>query len=64
MNIISGITSMLSIGILTPVQSILSLIILFISTSFCLYNQGFILFGILYILIYVGAIAIFFLFKV
>lgn len=62
MNIISGISSILAMGILTPVQSILSLIVLFISTSFCLYNQGFELFGIIYILIYVGAIAILFLF--
>lgn len=62
MNIISGLSSLLAIGILTPVQSILCLIILFVSTAFCLYNQGFILMGILYILIYVGAIAILFLF--
>lgn len=61
-NIISGISSILAMGILTPVQSILSLIILFISTSMILYNSGFELFGILYILIYVGAIAILFLF--
>lgn len=62
MNLISGISSLLAIGILTPVQSILCLIILFLSTAICLYNQGFILMGILYILIYVGAIAILFLF--
>lgn len=62
MNLISGISSLLAIGILTPVQSILCLIILFISTSICLYSQGFVLMGILYILIYVGAIAILFLF--
>lgn len=62
MNIISGISSILALGILTPVQSILSLIILFISTSFCLYNLGYELLSLLYILIYVGAIAILFLF--
>lgn len=62
MNIISGISSLLAIGLLSPVQSILWLIILFISTAVCLYNQGFMLMGILYILIYVGAIAILFLF--
>lgn len=62
MNIISGISSLLVIGLLSPVQSILWLIILFISTAVCLYNQGFMLMGILYILIYVGAIAILFLF--
>lgn len=62
MNLISGISSLLAIGILTPVQSILCLIILFISTAICLYSQGFVLMGILYILIYVGAIAILFLF--
>lgn len=58
---ISGITSILAIGILTPVQSILTMIILFISTSISLYIQGFELISILYILIYVGAIAILFL---
>lgn len=62
MNLISGISSLLAIGILTPVQSILCLIILFVSTAICLYSQGFVLMGILYILIYVGAIAILFLF--
>jgi NADH:ubiquinone oxidoreductase subunit 6 (subunit J) len=62
MNIISGISSLLAIGILSPVQSILCLIILFVSTAICLYSQGFILMGILYVLIYVGAIAILFLF--
>lgn len=62
MNLISGISSLLAIGILTPVQSILCLIILFTSTAICLYSQGYVLMGILYILIYVGAIAILFLF--
>lgn len=62
MNLISGLSSLLAIGILTPVQSILCLIILFTSTAICLYSQGFVLMGILYILIYVGAIAILFLF--
>lgn len=62
MNLISGISSLLAIGILTPVQSILCLIVLFVSTAICLYSQGYILMGILYILIYVGAIAILFLF--
>ena len=47
---------------MTPIQSILWLIILFVCTSLSLYNQGFILLGILYLLIYVGAIAILFLF--
>ena len=62
MNLISGISSLLAIGILTPVQSILCLIILFVRTAICLYSQGFVLMGILYVLIYVGAIAILFLF--
>lgn len=62
MNIISGISSLLAIGILTPVQSILWLIILFLSTAISLYNNDFVLMGILYIMIYVGAIAILFLF--
>ena len=62
MNLISGLSSILAIGLLSPVQSIFCLIILFISTAICLYNQGFVLMGILYILIYVGAIAILFLF--
>jgi len=62
MNLISGISSILAIGLLSPVQSILFLIILFVSTAICLYSQGFVLMGILYIMIYVGAIAILFLF--
>lgn len=62
MNLISGLSSLLAIGLLSPVQSILWLIILFTSTAICLYSQGFVLMGILYILIYVGAIAILFLF--
>lgn len=62
MNLISGISSLLAIGILSPVQSILFLIVLFVSTAICLYSQGFVLMGILYVLIYVGAIAILFLF--
>lgn len=62
MNLISGLSSLLAIGLLSPVQSILWLIILFTSTAICLYSQGYVLMGILYILIYVGAIAILFLF--
>lgn len=62
MNFISGISSILAIGLLSPVQSILFLIILFVSIAISLYSQGFILMGILYIMIYVGAIAILFLF--
>lgn len=62
MNLISGLSSLLAIGLLSPVQSILFLIILFISTSISLYSEGYILISILYILIYVGAIAILFLF--
>lgn len=62
MNLISGISSLLAIGILTPVQSILWLIILFLSTAISLYNNDYVLMGILYIMIYVGAIAILFLF--
>lgn len=62
MNLISGISSLLAIGLLSPVQSILFMIILFVSTAACLYLQGFVLMGILYVLIYVGAIAILFLF--
>lgn len=61
-NIIGGISSLLAVSILTPIQSILWLIILFVCTSLSLYNQGYILLGILYLLIYVGAIAILFLF--
>ncbi|CAN3371390.1 NADH dehydrogenase subunit 6 (mitochondrion) [Diutina catenulata] len=62
MNLISGISSLLAISILSPVQSILCLIVLFVSTAICLYSQGYVLMGILYVLIYVGAIAILFLF--
>lgn len=62
MKLISGLSSLLALGMLTPVQSILCLIILFVSTAISLYSEGFILMGILYVLIYVGAIAILFLF--
>ncbi|WPK27799.1 NADH dehydrogenase subunit 6 (mitochondrion) [Australozyma saopauloensis] len=62
MNIMSGISSILAMGLLSPVQSMLSLMILFLSTSFCLYLQGFELIGLLYMLMYVGAIAILFTF--
>ena len=62
MNLISGISSLLAISILSPVQSILCLIVLFVSTAICLYSQGYVLMGILYVLIYVWAIAILFLF--
>lgn len=62
MQLISGLSSLLALGLLTPVQSILCLIVLFISTSFALYFNGFVLMAILYVLIYVGAIAILFLF--
>lgn len=62
MNLISGLSSLLALGLLSPVQSILWLIVLFVSTAISLYNQNFMLMGILYILIYVGAIAILFLF--
>ena len=62
MNLLSGISSILAIGVLTPVQSIFWLIVLFTSTAISLYNNNYVLMGILYILIYVGAIAILFLF--
>nr|YP_009935166.1 Nad6 [Metschnikowia caudata]QNS23035.1 Nad6 [Metschnikowia caudata]QNS23058.1 Nad6 [Metschnikowia caudata] len=63
MNILSGMSSMLAMGLLSPVQSMLWLMILFVSTALSLYNNNFILMGILYILIYVGAMAILFLFM-
>nr|YP_008578701.1 NADH dehydrogenase subunit 6 [Candida bohioensis]AGW07358.1 NADH dehydrogenase subunit 6 [Candida bohioensis] len=60
---ISGISSTTAIGTMSPVQSIVALIILFISTAICLYTNGYILMGILYVLIYIGAIAMLFLFM-
>nr|QNS23212.1 Nad6 [Metschnikowia sp. 04-226.1] len=63
MNLISGLSSLLAMGLLSPVQSILWLIMLFVSTAMSLYNHDFMLMGILYILIYVGAIAMLFLFM-
>nr|CBM41834.1 NADH dehydrogenase subunit 6 [Millerozyma farinosa] len=63
MNLISGLSSLLAMGMLTPVQSILCLIILFTSTAMCLYSQGFVLMGMLYMLMYVGAMAMLFLFM-
>nr|YP_008475169.1 NADH dehydrogenase subunit 6 [Candida labiduridarum]AGS44494.1 NADH dehydrogenase subunit 6 [Candida labiduridarum] len=62
MSLISGIASILAIGLLSPVQSILALICLFVSIAISLYISGYVLMGILYILVYVGAIAILFLF--
>lgn len=62
MSLISGIASVLAIGLLSPVQSILALICLFLSVAISLYASGYVLMGILYILVYVGAIAILFLF--
>nr|YP_008474927.1 NADH dehydrogenase subunit 6 [Candida tetrigidarum]AGS44167.1 NADH dehydrogenase subunit 6 [Candida tetrigidarum] len=62
MSLISGIASILAIGLLSPVQSILALICLFLSVAISLYSSGYVLMGILYILVYVGAIAILFLF--
>lgn len=62
MSLISGIASVLAIGLLSPVQSILALICLFLSVAISLYSSGYVLMGILYILVYVGAIAILFLF--
>nr|YP_009919760.1 Nad6 [Metschnikowia hawaiiensis]QMQ98385.1 Nad6 [Metschnikowia hawaiiensis]QMQ98399.1 Nad6 [Metschnikowia hawaiiensis] len=63
MNLMSGLSSLLAMGLLSPVQSILWLIMLFISTAMSLYNHDFMLMGILYILMYVGAIAMLFLFM-
>nr|YP_003204919.1 NADH dehydrogenase subunit 6 [Millerozyma farinosa]CAY39289.1 NADH dehydrogenase, subunit 6 [Millerozyma farinosa] len=62
MKLISGMSSLLALGMLTPVQSITCLIVTFVSTAMSTYSEGFILMGILYVLIYVGAIAILFLF--
>ncbi|CAH6724018.1 NADH-ubiquinone oxidoreductase chain 6 (mitochondrion) [[Candida] jaroonii] len=63
MNLISGLSSMLAMGLLSPVQSMLCLMMLFVSTAMCLYNQGFMLMGMLYVTMYVGAMAMLFLFM-
>ncbi|CAK7919996.1 NADH-ubiquinone oxidoreductase chain 6 (mitochondrion) [[Candida] anglica] len=63
MNLMSGLSSMLAMGLLTPVQSMLFLILLFVSTAMSLYSQGFVLMGMLYMLVYVGAMAMLFLFM-
>nr|YP_009918676.1 Nad6 [Metschnikowia mauinuiana]QMJ95712.1 Nad6 [Metschnikowia mauinuiana] len=63
MNLMSGLSSLLAMGLLSPVQSILWLIMLFVSTAMSLYNNDFMLMGILYILMYMGAIAMLFLFM-
>nr|YP_009935190.1 Nad6 [Metschnikowia orientalis]QNS23073.1 Nad6 [Metschnikowia orientalis]QNS23225.1 Nad6 [Metschnikowia orientalis] len=63
MNLISGLSSLLALGLLSPVQSMLWLMVLFVSTAMSLYNQNFMLMGILYMLMYVGAIAMLFLFM-
>nr|WAJ48495.1 Nad6 [Metschnikowia sp. MTCC 13085] len=63
MNLMSGLSSLLAMGLLSPVQSMLWLMMLFVSTAMSLYNQDFMLMGILYMLMYVGAIAMLFLFM-
>uniref|UniRef100_A0A291F7Z4 NADH-ubiquinone oxidoreductase chain 6 n=1 Tax=[Candida] psychrophila TaxID=45577 RepID=A0A291F7Z4_9ASCO len=63
MNTISGLSSLTAIGMLTPVQSMLCLMILFVSTAMCLYSQGFVLMGMTYVTMYVGAMAMLFLFM-
>ncbi|YP_001621414.1 NADH dehydrogenase subunit 6 (mitochondrion) [Debaryomyces hansenii] len=63
MNTISGMSSLTAIGMLTPVQSMTCLMILFVSTAMCLYSQGFVLMGMLYVTMYVGAMAMLFLFM-
>ncbi|CAH2356118.1 NADH-ubiquinone oxidoreductase chain 6 (mitochondrion) [[Candida] railenensis] len=63
MNTISGISSMLAIGLLSPVQSMLCMIMLFVAIAMSLYSQGFMLMGMLYIMMYVGAMAMTFLFM-
>nr|YP_009918660.1 Nad6 [Metschnikowia colocasiae]QMJ95696.1 Nad6 [Metschnikowia colocasiae]QNS23167.1 Nad6 [Metschnikowia colocasiae] len=63
MNMMSGLSSLLAMGLLSPVQSMLWLMMLFVSTAMSLYNQDFMLMGILYMLMYVGAIAMLFLFM-
>nr|YP_009918706.1 Nad6 [Metschnikowia cubensis]QMJ95777.1 Nad6 [Metschnikowia cubensis]QMJ95793.1 Nad6 [Metschnikowia cubensis] len=63
MNLMSGTSSLLAMGLLSPVQSMLWLMMLFISTAMSLYNQDFILMGMLYMLMYVGAMAMLFLFM-
>ncbi|KAL6449992.1 NAD6 NADH-ubiquinone oxidoreductase chain 6 [Candida maltosa Xu316] len=62
MSIISGLSAILAVGLLSPVQSIVAMIILFVSVAITLYNTGFTLLGISYVLVYVGAIALLFLF--
>ena len=51
MSLISGIASILAIGLLSPVQSILALILLFVTVAINLYTSGYVLMGILYILV-------------
>lgn len=60
----NGLAATVASGILPPIQCILWLIILFITTGIILFQDGAETIGILYVLIYVGAIAILFLFIV
>nr|SBT62695.1 Nad6p [Candida orthopsilosis]SBT62711.1 Nad6p [Candida orthopsilosis]SBT62727.1 Nad6p [Candida orthopsilosis]SBT62789.1 Nad6p [Candida orthopsilosis]SBT62805.1 Nad6p [Candida orthopsilosis] len=62
MFLMSGISSMLAMGTLSPVQSIVCLMALFVSAAISLYSNGFVTMGITYVTIYVGAIAMLFLF--
>nr|YP_009922174.1 Nad6 [Metschnikowia sp. 13-106.1]QMS50729.1 Nad6 [Metschnikowia sp. 13-106.1] len=63
MNLMSGLSSLLAMGLLSPVQSMLWLMMLFVSTAMSLYNEDFMLMGMLYMLMYVGAMAMLFLFM-
>nr|YP_009935155.1 Nad6 [Metschnikowia drosophilae]QNS23011.1 Nad6 [Metschnikowia drosophilae]QNS23022.1 Nad6 [Metschnikowia drosophilae] len=63
MNLMSGMSSLLAMGLLSPVQSMLWLMMLFTSTAMSLYNNDYVLMGMLYILMYVGAMAMLFLFM-
>ncbi|YP_004021588.1 Nad6p (mitochondrion) [Candida jiufengensis] len=62
MTLISGICSTTALSLLSPVQSIVALMALFVSVAISLYSSGYITMGMTYILMYVGAIAILFLF--
>nr|YP_010508124.1 NADH dehydrogenase subunit 6 [Candida verbasci]UXG56588.1 NADH dehydrogenase subunit 6 [Candida verbasci] len=63
MNMMSGMASLTAMGLTSPVQSIVAMMVLFVSTAISLYNSGYVLMGMLYVLVYVGAMAMLFLFM-
>nr|YP_008578720.1 NADH dehydrogenase subunit 6 [Candida prachuapensis]AGW07375.1 NADH dehydrogenase subunit 6 [Candida prachuapensis] len=63
MTMMSGMASVTAIGLLSPVQSMLATMCLFLSVAMNLYTTGYVLMGMTYMTVYVGAMAMLFLFM-